>query len=170
MATNVDFEKQSLIRNFINFVNPLSDFDLAKLQQYMLEQFNDIPPNELQKDFIDKFVGFDGWGQYIQYYRREILLENSGQPRSLFRPMAVIEDITNLRNMLAVECSSRFFKSLKGNKLDKKPKDWNKKLKSDLNNAVRNSYYEGIFDKIEGWCNIYDVLSYHKLLEPTEED
>lgn len=43
------------------------------------------------------------------------------------------------------------------------------KLKVDLKNAIEDSFFDGVFDKCDGWCNVADVLIKHGLINLSED-
>jgi hypothetical protein len=160
-----DFKLQSLIGNFREFVEPLTDLELSELCNYMTLSFNDSPPNKIAEKFIDEMIGIDDYLVYVADYRREL----EGRVVS-FRPMLIIEHINNLKKFLMAESSFRFHKHLKKIEGEVKSKEDDlDKLKLDLKNAIEDSFFDGVFDKCDGWCNVADVLIKHDLINLSED-
>lgn len=165
-----DFKLTSLIGNFQAFVEPLTDMELSSLCYYMTVDFNDSPPNEIAKAFIEEFLGHNEWVKYLQDYRSELAGANS-----MFRPMMLLEEVANLKRFLMAESSFRFHKHLQGHKIQNEKRAQKKidvkwdNLKNELAAAIDESYFDGSFDKIEGFCNISDVLLKYELVKYPEE-
>lgn len=160
-----NFKTESLIANFQSFVGPLTDMELSSLCNYMTQDFNDAPPDELAKRFIEDFLGHDQWVSYIQDYRRDL----SGRS-SMFRPIGLLEDVANLKRFLMAESSFRYHKYLmKSTAVKTKAKNKWESLKVELSKAIDESYFDGSFDKIEGFSNISDVLLKFKLVKYPDE-
>ncbi len=167
--TTSDLIRKSIIDNLNRFIAPLSDVEIWGLNEYLMGGYANTPPTSIQKEFIDEFIGEEGFMRlHADYKKLELGIEPS------FRPFAEIESLNRLRLLISYDINTRFGKLLNGSKpktiAEKKPKDWNKKLKTELENAIEESYFEGVFDKCDGFCNITDVLIEHKLLKPFKED
>lgn len=164
-----DLIRQSFIDNLNRFIKPLSDIELYELNEYLMGGYANTPPTDLQKEFIDEFIGETAFMLLHADFKK---LENGLDP--MFRPFAEIENLNKLRLLISYDINIRFGNLLNGSKTktatEKKPKDWNKKLKADLKQAVEDSYFDGTFDKCDGWCNVSDVLVAHNLITLEKDD
>jgi len=147
-------KRKSLIENFNSFVKKLSDKDVLEISLYITTKFDSNPPNNITKEFIDEFIGNDDWAVFVQDYR-------TGH-NSLFRPFILVSEINEIRSLIMFEVTLRFNKLL--NKKVVKKVDLIPKLKVDLKSAIDNSFEDDIFSKVDGWCNVSDVLVKYKLI------
>lgn len=165
---NSDLIRKSFIENLNRFIKPLSDIELYELNEYLMGGYANTPPTDIQRDFVDEFIGETAFMLLHSDFKK---LELGINPS--FRPFAEIENLNKLRLLISYDMNIRFGALVTGKSktaTEKKPKDWNKGLKADLKDAIEESYFDGEFDKCDGFCNVTDVLIKHKLLEPFPED
>ena len=128
---------------------------LIDLSLYISGSFMDTPPTELQKEFIGEFFGHHEWAEFINY---------SKKPKTFFKQIPSF-DLPTIRGILTHELLKLIKYGDKPiSKSEKRLKEEKKKLKKELKTAIKNSYFDGVFDKCDGWCNISDVLQEHKLI------
>jgi hypothetical protein len=110
-----------------------------------------VPPTKFEQEFIEMFFGTDNWVKYIN--------EEKSPKFKYFKHIPPF-DLQTISQLLSFEVML-----LVQENLSKKSELNVKKLKSDLKDAVSASEFDGVFDKVEGWCNVYDVLKKYKLLK-----
>lgn len=160
--------QNSIQTNIENFLKDFSDIEAYQLCMYLGSRYMTQEPTQKQAEFLDEFFDLDEWKRYVKA-EKEISLSNE---LVMFRP---VFDLNSVRTVLMFVVLQRIPNILKDiSKL--KVKEANKKLKqlelkAKLLGAVHDSYYDGVFDKCDGWCNIADVLVEAKLLKlPKEND
>lgn len=116
------------------------------------------PPDELEKEFIGEFFTHDAWAVY---------LNKKKNPPTHFKHIPPF-DLPNIQGILAFEIMNKIDKKLKNaDKLERRLKT----VSEELEDALDNSYETGVFDKVDGFSNIYQVLVHRKLVKlRTDED
>ena len=153
---------QSTYDNILEFIKD-KDLDLLMgLSKYISSSdMHQRPPNELEKEFIAEFFTNDGWVDYVvERKRRE---NNPDGGKFFYKPRF---DFDNILGILNFEIISRSREALRltTNKL-KQIEKLKGVLESDLDNAV----FDGIFDKVEGFSNIYETLIAYNMVKERDD-
>lgn len=156
-STDIIFE--STTENIKEFVKGKSLDDLIKLYFYITtSDILDRPPTELEEEFITEFFSIKGWVDYVQskkFPERYSLIR--------FVPVFDLPLITTVFSfeVLKLVDLSRRRNTRSKNKLTK--------VKEDLEIALDNSYHDDVFDKVDGFSNLYETLIKHKLVKERED-
>lgn len=156
MANDIIFQStQENVREFVK------NRDLYKLMQLYVYIVTDIalnrPPTEFEKEFIKEFFTNDGWAEHIN--NRKYGTDKLFVLRDKF-------DLPMISSVLAYEIikmSMEVYKPLT-DKL-KQVEKLKGVLESDLDNAV----FDGVFDKVEGFSNIYETLIAFEMVKERED-
>lgn len=149
----------SLTNNLDKFLVKLTDRECIELSNYLSYNFLKEPPTEIQKEFIEEFFTLDKWLNFYQQCKRK---EMGLQIYFFSEPEFWNEIRTHVLfhvSFLYERHLSKQEKEIKDIKIKKEDK-----LKKDLDNAILDSEFDGVFDKCEGWCNVARVLENHKLI------
>ena len=155
---NIIFD--SLYENINEFIKD-RDLDLLiGLCQYIGGTFMDTPPNEFEKEFITEFFTDVLWAEYIQSKKK---------PDSFFKNIPSF-NLSNIFGILTFETIHKAKKTLRllTNKLKQKDKKY-KKLKVELENGLDNAIYDGMFNKVDGFSNLYETLIKHSLIKQRDD-
>lgn len=146
-----------------NFIEDKELKDLIELHLYITgTACMQRPPTDLEKVFIEEFFTNEAWADYLQRRKRE---ENGRQNFFYVPPF----DLPTIQGILAFEINLLTSKELKKRDLNKKKVENIKIIKKELENALDNSVFDGIFDKVDGFSNIYEVLIKHNLVKERED-
>ncbi len=133
------------------------------LCHYISGTFTNTAPNEFEKEFITEFFTDIAWVEYIQARKR---------PHSLFKHIPPF-DLNNIVGILNFEIMAKARESLKllSNKLKQKERTAQaiRELKVELENDLDNAVYDGIFDKVNGFSNLYETLIKHDLVKERDD-
>lgn len=152
-----DLISKSIMDNVKRFVDPLTDKQLNELCAFMLFNFIEDQPTALQRRFVDEFFGADRWDSFVKESRKQ-----TGVKWIDLQSRSIVQDIRGYLN---------FYQTLRFEEVVKEGR-WKKRfndLKKAAAEAVKNSEEDGVFCKIEGWCNIYEVLTDHGVLKRVDE-
>ena len=163
MSKDIIFQStQDNINEFIK------DKDLDKLMELCIYIVTDVslnrPPNELEKEFIKEFFTNDGWANHIN---------NRKYSKDKFYTLRDKFDLPMISSILAfeiVKLSRDAHKSLT-DKLTQKERVLQSvnELKVELENGLDNAVFGGVFDKVEGFSNIYEALIRHDMVKERED-
>lgn len=176
------FQQKSFQANMDAFLEKLDNLEFYQLTNFLNTTFYDTEPNEIQAEFIDEFFGNKDWDGFINDYRgtaNKYIMSNGW--------VHVNEVLSKVREYISFRLSHRFIDLLK-EKADLALEVSNLKverciddlktikgdvktlaLKTELLDAIEDSKFDGVFDKMDGWCNVSDVLVRHNLIT-LEED
>ncbi len=148
------------------FCEDLDDISFLRLHEYLLYGYIDNEPNEIQQKFIEVFFGQEDWETYIRDIKGTDLkyFTHSRPTAELLRKcqsaFAFLSTI-RLKNVL-IQYQNEHIKNidLEIGKVD---------LGLAILKAIKASLEDGVFSKIEGWCNVYDVLIEHNVIEPIKD-
>lgn len=161
-SKNIIFE--STYENIKEFIKDKKTFDLVNLYMYIMStESMERPPSKVEREFITEFFSDEAWADFIQYRKRE----QEGK-KSYFKHIPPF-DLHTISGILSFEIMKLVEKEFSASKRLKAQQNKNKKLKKDLENALDNSYYDSIFDKVDGFSNLYETLISHKLLKERED-
>lgn len=151
--------------NILDFIKGKSLKDLVDLHLYIVgTDHMTKPPTEFQEKFIGEFFTHEAWAEWIQRKKRK--KEKLFEHRPSF-------DLPMIQGVLAFEIMKLTEKYIEreftAEKKLQRLKDKNKTIKKDLENSLDNSYYDGIFDKVDGFSNVYETLIKHKLVKEKNE-
>ena len=161
---------RAYLNNYNTYISKLSFDDILSIIDYM-DSIKNIrkKPNKMIEDFMDEFFGLDKWYKYVA----EVIKESS-----FFKDFQMQAEVNKIYQLLSFDAlnmaraklleSDKKIKSLELKKeiLNKNHQIYYATLKHKLKAAINNSYIEdGIFDKIEGFLNISDVLLAEKLIK-----
>ena len=160
MGVDRDLILKSLTNNLDNFLVKLTDLECLDLSNYLGYNFMKKPPTEIQKEFIEEFFTLDRWLNFYQQCKRkemghEVYFSSEPEFWNEIRTHVLFHISFLYDRYLAKE--EKEIKDIKIKKEDK--------LKKDLENAILNSEFDGVFDKCEAWCNVANVLEEHKLID-----
>lgn len=159
---------QSTYENIKEFIKGKNITELSKLYMYIMgsERMN-RPPNDLEKSFIKEFFTHEAWAEYLQYYKRKM----NGEYK-YFTPIPPF-DLPTIAGILSFEIMQLLKNELSElatlRKYKERKQKERKDLKSDLKTAINDSYDDGVFYKVDGWCNVAEVLERNKLITLTED-
>lgn len=149
-----DFLKGKNVNNMLDCCLFLSSSDRYQKQ----------PPNQETKDFIEQIFSNELWADFVMQQRR---------PKQKYfnpRPPFDFDTITSILNFEVIKMASLVqYETV--TKVVTKIQKINKReqLKKDLKQAMEQSVFNGTFDKIDGFINLYEVLIKHNLLEEYED-
>lgn len=142
--------------------------DLVLLHLYISTSSKlERPPYPIEREFIKEFFTDDGWANHVQAHKRAL----QGKEDLLFT-MRDPFDLQQIQGMLSVEISKLTADYIKDTlKLTKPEPNMRSRraFKEELEAAMDGSYYDGVFDKCDGFSNLYSVLVKHKLLKERED-
>ena len=161
-----DFANTSLQVNIMNTCEKLSDKELLDLSNYLAYGFLNEAMSETTEKVVDEFFGLANWFNFVKLEHEDRTNPKHFRNRPNF-------DLDQYRSIIMFYMTKRFAITIaKIESLEAKIKlnEVNEKLlKLKLKEAVINSLHEGVFDKVDGWGNISDVLVSEGLLR-LEED
>lgn len=158
----------SIQMNVQAFLKDLSALECHNLSLYLGGNFMTDAPNEIQKKFVNEFFGGAAWDKFIYNEKKD----KQDQGAIFYRPSFDLEEIRAFVMYVTLQRIPDLLKEISKLKLKEATnKVKQATLKVNLLEAVHNSYFDGVFDKCDGWCNIADVLVEAKLLKlPKEND
>lgn len=159
----------------VEYCKKLSHKELQDLVIYLGNGIDDnVKPTKIQKEFCEVFLGSVSYAEYL----RIVALPEDKKPfftgvkrisTNLAELFSFVAWQSNLRiSSVLLELANE---KVKTSRLELKIAEKElktAKIKEDIARAVENSYEDGEFYKVEGWCNISDVLVKHKLLKLDE--
>lgn len=154
-------KSNSIQTNIDTFIKDLTHLECYQLVLYLSNRYMTEEPNEIQKKFVDEFFDIHEWLKFISIEKES----EQGKTKYFYRPPF---DLNNVRTILMFTVILRMPDILMENsnltvhKTEEELKKIDLKIKLVL--AFQNSHENGIFNKIEGWCNISEVLVEEKLL------
>ena len=96
---------------------------------------------------------------------------DAGKGQLFINSRATQDFLNQVRQFISYVITKRYGELLERIAKSEPKNDFNKeKLKKDLKKAIEDSYFDGEFDKCDGWCNISDVLVNHKLITIKEDE
>lgn len=173
--------KKAVMDAVLDFCKNLTDTEVCELQGYLMYGYFETAPNEIQENFTEEFFGALEWAEFIH----EMKMEKKPFFTNVKPTKYLLHDI---KVYMSYESHKRLEKVLKDSMVriavdkiirsdDKVTKLQNrvKKIgttknafKKELKQAIKDSYYDGVFDKCDGWCNTMDVLMKYNLLKETD--
>lgn len=139
----------------VKFCDNLSFKELRDLAIYLgAEVSQKTKPSKIQQKFCEEFIGKVRFAEYLQ--NANIYFSND---------KIIGSEIAELYSFVSFQCILRSSELLLENG-ELKLKEL--KLKKDLAEAVIASFEGDIFYKVEGWCNISEVLEKYKLISLEE--
>ena len=154
MNTDRDFIYKSTYKNILNFIKDRPLNEIYDLCDYLGGTYMNTPPNEPQKEFIEEFFGHHEWAVYV----------NDRKSTSLFRRMIPPFDLANIIAILYYETIKLSRKEIeKLNSIDVG------KVKTELEDALDNSYEDGVFSKVAGFSNLYEVLVENEFVKERQD-
>lgn len=155
--------RRAIMDNIDNFAKNLSNKEISELNAYLLYGFLEVEPNKIQEDFIEEFFG------KIEFFEMVKYLKVKDDGKIFFHNTAATQDMLGLvRQMFSHHVQKALEEALKKENQVNILKSKQKVLRASCKIAVKESYIDGIFDKIEGWCNIMDVLIDNKILKESD--
>ncbi len=139
----------------VKFCDKLSFKELRDLGIYLgAEVSQKTKPSKIQQKFCEEFIGEVRYAEYLQntntYFSNDKIVGS---------------EIAELYNFVSFQCILRSSELLLENselKLNEL------KLKKDLAEAVVASFEGNTFYKVDGWCNVSEVLEKYKLISLEE--
>lgn len=162
-----DFANKSLQRNIMTLCDEMSDKELLELSNYLAYGFLDEESmTEATETFVDKAFGLPDWFRFVK-------TEHERRNKKTYFVERPWFDLDQYRAIVMFYMTKRFALAVaKVDKLEaeaKLVKVSKKLLKTKIKEAVLLSEYGGVFDKVEGWCNVADVLIDEGLLVLPED-
>ncbi len=155
-----DLIRDSIFQNLKIFCQDLTDKEMSDLNNYLISDFTE-KPSSVQERFYKEFFDEKEWLEFVRVAKLKVKPSFS----TVFRTTS---ELTEIRTLFSYFVQRRFEKLVKSTK--PKTVSTRIKLKRELKNAIEESYFDGEFDKCDGFCNITDVLISHKLLKPFKEE
>lgn len=154
--------RQRLQENVVEYIKNFTDEELCNLTRLFGAEIETRTPSDKEMLFIKEFIGEADYAEFIMLTR--------ATKKSFFSNIKMLNsNINEIYSYLAFQSNQRLAKLINEQKKSaikiNKQKLKTLELKRDLLIAIDNSYEDGVFYKVEGWCNISDVLVKHKLIK-----
>ncbi|HSE99791.1 MAG TPA: hypothetical protein VLA48_02755 [Nitrososphaeraceae archaeon] len=158
--------KQRLQGNVVDYIKDWTDEELCNLTRFFGAEIETRKPSDKEILFIKEFIGEADYAEFV-------MLTKSTVKHSFSNIKILNSNINEIYSYLSFQSNQRLAKLI----LTQKKSDikLNKQklkileLKKDLLVAVENSYDGGVFYKVDGWCNVLEVLENHKLIKLTKD-
>lgn len=163
MSNDIIFEStQTNIKEFIKG----KDLDeLIDLYFYIIsDDSQKRPPTEMEKEFIGEFFTHDGWANFIQSIKRK------DKPYFERRNNFDLPMISSVLSFELLKKCSQFMSNIdkelsRARRVETKQSN----IKRQLEVALDDSYEDGIFNKVEGFSNLYETLIRYKLIKERKD-
>lgn len=148
-----------LQNNVIKYCETLTDKELLDLALFLGGGYYSNEPNPKITKFINDFIGTNDWKEFDEL---EIKKSRTSYFSNIRRTAGSISE-------LYAFISFQFLTRSRDNKKQDTGR-FKKKLSTELEGAIENSFDGDIFYKADAFSNIADVLTKHKLIDLTKYD